>query len=127
MRPESAIRIGIALLCATSAFAQDRFENSAVNSYWYFDPTTTKISSRNFNPGGGAGIALNFIRICAIKAEAVDYSSVPFTKTYTSSQTVLGIGTTPAGTDGPQGNSNSSVGCHLINLWPCPLTGRADS
>ena len=107
------------MISATCAFAQDRFEISGVYSYLHFDPTTTGLGSRNFNPGGGAGVALNFLKIFAIKAEAVGYSSVPFTKTYTSSQTVPGVGTIPAGTYTAQGNMFSALAGPVLRI-PIP-------
>jgi len=61
MKLNHGIRIGIVLISAACAFAQDRFEISSMYWYLHFDPTTTGLSSRNFNPGGGAGIALNFL------------------------------------------------------------------
>ena len=98
MKRKHGIRIGIALTSTFCAFAQGGFEISHVYSYLHLDPTTTGGSSRNFNPGGGTGIALNFLKIFAIRAEAIGYSSALFTKIYTSTQTVPGVGTIPPGT-----------------------------
>jgi len=119
MKLNHGIRIGIVLISAACAFAQDRFEISSMYWYLHFDPTTTGLSSRNFNPGGGAGIALNFLKIFAIKAEAIGYSSVPFTKTYTSAQTVSGVGTIPAGTYSAQGNMFTALAGPALRL-PIP-------
>lgn len=118
MKVNRTIRIGIILLTATCAFAQDRFEVSGVYSYLHFDPTVAGLSSRSFNAGGGGGIALNFLKIFAIKAEAVGYASVPFTKTYTSTQTLPG-GTIPAGTYTAQGNMFTALAGPVVRL-PIP-------
>lgn len=119
MNLNHAIRISIVLICTSRAFAQDRFEVYGVYSYLHFDPTVTGLSSRNFNAGGGAGIALNFFKIFGLKAEAVGYASVPFTKTYTSTQTLPGGGTIPAGTYSAQGNMFTALAGPVVRL-PIP-------
>ena len=119
MKLSAAIVFGILLVGATCASAQDRFEISGTYSYLHFDPTVTGLSARTFNAGGGGGIAINFLKIFAIKGEVMGYASTSFTKTYTSPETLPNGGVIPAGTYTAEGNMFTALAGPVLRL-PIP-------
>jgi hypothetical protein len=119
MKTIITILLMVLLTCASSTFADDRFELSGTYSYLHFDPSISGLSARSFNPGGGGGIALNFLKILGLKAEVMDYTSASYTKTFSSSVTFPDGGFVPAGTYSATGNFYTALAGPTLRL-PVP-------
>lgn len=104
MKIRNVILMGIALLFAGPAFAQDfhRVEIGVDYSYLRFNPNIPQLHDRSFN-GGGGSVSFNILKDFAIKAEFMGYGSTNFTTTFTV-PTVTPHGTIPAATYSSQGN-----------------------
>ena len=105
MKTRNVLLMGIALLCAAAAFAQEplqRVEVSVDYSYLRFNPQIPQLHSRSFN-GGGGSISFNIAKMFAIKAEFMGYGSTNFNTTFTSA-IVTPRGAIPSGTYNSQGN-----------------------
>lgn len=118
MKVRSLIVLGVLIVCATSAFGQDRFEISGVYSYLHFDPTLAGTGPLTFNAGGGGGIGLNFLAIFGLKAEFMGYSSTTFTRTFPV-PVILPGGVIPAGTYQAHGNMYTALAGPEIRI-PIP-------
>lgn len=80
MRIRNAMLLGVVMLFATSAYAQDdkKLEVFGEYSYLRFNPTLSYLKNRSFN-GGGGGVQYNFNHYLGIKAEFMGYGSTNFT------------------------------------------------
>ena len=97
MRISYLFIVSAAMMLNSSAFAQ-RFEVSGDYSYFHYNPTITGFQSRSFN-GGGAGAALNFAKLFAIKGDFQGYGSTDWTFTTQAPIAAPAGGTTiPTGT-----------------------------
>ncbi len=119
MKIISAILFAVVLLSGTATFAQNRFEVFGGYSYLRFNPTVFGINSRSFN-GGGGGATVYFLKAFGIKAEFMDYESTSFSKTFTSTVVLPGVGRIPAGTYAGQGNMFTYLFGPVIRI-PVPV------